>query len=339
MFWRVVQAFGASSAMSVGAGVIGDIYRLEERGYAMGLFFGASLLGPAIAPLCGGLAAHYGSWRYMQWALFVMGITAIISMALWLPETLDPEKLNKVKVEGKTVLKVLNPLASLTLLRSPAILVVTLAGTTALLADWVLMVPLSYTVGEAYGISNAAIIGALFIPLGVGNMVGAPLAGYLSDRAIIVWRERRGGVWVPEDRLRAAIWGTAFCVPVSTLAAGLTMKYVPGLPGIAILLVCLFLNGVGVDIVLTPSASYYVDILHDRSAEAMAASFACRALILAFATAWTFPLINTIGVLATNTLLALIAWLGYGMILFTIKYGDHMRAWVDIGYTTSRDTC
>ena len=42
MFWRVVQAFGASSAMSVGAGVIGDIYRLEERGYVMGLFFGVS---------------------------------------------------------------------------------------------------------------------------------------------------------------------------------------------------------------------------------------------------------------------------------------------------------
>ena len=78
------------------------------------------------------------------------------------------------------------------------------------------------------------------------NSVGAPLAGYLSDRAIVVWRERRGGVWVPEDRLRAAIWGAAFCVPVSTLAAGLTMKYVPGLPGIAIMLVCLFLNGVGV---------------------------------------------------------------------------------------------
>ena len=39
MFWRVVQAFGASSGMSIGAGVIGDIYRLEERGYAMGVFF------------------------------------------------------------------------------------------------------------------------------------------------------------------------------------------------------------------------------------------------------------------------------------------------------------
>ena len=43
MFWRVVQAFGSSSGMSVGAGVIGDIYRLEERGSAMGIFFGVSI--------------------------------------------------------------------------------------------------------------------------------------------------------------------------------------------------------------------------------------------------------------------------------------------------------
>ena len=53
-----------------------------------------------------------------------MGITAIVPMALWLPETLDPEKLDTVKVEGKTVLKVLNPFAGLGLLRSPTILVV-----------------------------------------------------------------------------------------------------------------------------------------------------------------------------------------------------------------------
>lgn len=42
MLWRVIQALGASSGMSVGAGVIGDIYKLEERGRAMGIFFGVS---------------------------------------------------------------------------------------------------------------------------------------------------------------------------------------------------------------------------------------------------------------------------------------------------------
>lgn len=42
MLFRVVQAFGGGGGMSVGAGVISDIYRLEQRGGAMGVFFAVS---------------------------------------------------------------------------------------------------------------------------------------------------------------------------------------------------------------------------------------------------------------------------------------------------------
>ncbi|KAI0713732.1 MFS general substrate transporter [Earliella scabrosa] len=339
MFWRVVQAFGSSSGMSVGAGVIGDIYRLEERGSAMGIFFGASLFGPAIAPLCGGLATHYGSWRHAQWALFIMGLFALIPVALWLPETLDPEVLQrqKEKNKGRFSLLTINPFRSLELLRSPNILILTLAGTAALLADFVLMIPLAYTIGKQYDITNEALIGAFFLPAGFGNIIGAPLAGRLADRTVVKWRKRRGGVWIPEDRLRASLWGAGVFVPMSVLLSGLTIKYVPGTPGIVLNLMWLFMNGIGVDITLTPSSSYYVDILHSRSAETMAASASFRALIIAFTTAGMLPLINTIGVTATDTLFAVIAWLGFGMILLTIRYGDRMRAWVDVGYSTARD--
>lgn len=41
---RAIQAFGASSIMSVGAATISDIYKLEERGTAMGMFFGVSIV-------------------------------------------------------------------------------------------------------------------------------------------------------------------------------------------------------------------------------------------------------------------------------------------------------
>ena len=44
LIWRVVQAFGASSGLSVGMGVIGDIYKLEERGTASGIFFAVGTL-------------------------------------------------------------------------------------------------------------------------------------------------------------------------------------------------------------------------------------------------------------------------------------------------------
>ncbi|SJK99121.1 uncharacterized protein ARMOST_02408 [Armillaria ostoyae] len=62
MVWRFLQTFGASPGLSVGAGVIGDIYKLEERGGAMGIFFGACLLGPALAPLSAGKIRPVFNW-------------------------------------------------------------------------------------------------------------------------------------------------------------------------------------------------------------------------------------------------------------------------------------
>lgn len=41
--FRFLQAMGGSPGTSVGFGVIGDIYRLEERGRAMGSYYGVSL--------------------------------------------------------------------------------------------------------------------------------------------------------------------------------------------------------------------------------------------------------------------------------------------------------
>jgi hypothetical protein len=34
-----MQSLGAAPALSIGAGVIGDVFRLEERGGALGIFF------------------------------------------------------------------------------------------------------------------------------------------------------------------------------------------------------------------------------------------------------------------------------------------------------------
>jgi len=40
IFWRMIQGMGASPSLSIGAGVIGDIYGLEDRGSALGAYFG-----------------------------------------------------------------------------------------------------------------------------------------------------------------------------------------------------------------------------------------------------------------------------------------------------------
>ena len=78
------------------------------------------------------------------------------------------------------------------------------------------------------------------------TVVGAPLAGYISDSVVTKWRKRRAGEWVPEDRLRATLLGAVFLVPVSVLCSGVITNYVGGVFGLALNLVCLFFNGLGV---------------------------------------------------------------------------------------------
>ncbi len=146
------------------------------------------------------------------------------------------------------------------------------------------MVPLAYTIvspnprfllcdfngldqGTKYNIKNVALLGACAIPGAIGEMskiiiiarlncsllflppspqVGAPLSGYLSDRIVVQSRRSRGGVWYPEDRLRATLNGALVLVPLSMVLSGIVTKYVDGPIGLALDLACFFLNGFGV---------------------------------------------------------------------------------------------
>jgi len=119
------------------------------------------------------------------------------------------------------------------------------------------------------------------------------------------------------------------------LISGLLTEYVPGTLGLVLNLVCLFANGLGVDIVLSPSIAYLVDLMHSRSAEATAANNAFRSFLITIVASGTFPMIETYGVAVTNTTSALLAWFGFGLLWFTIEYGERLRAVVDVGFSTA----
>ncbi|KAF9444153.1 MFS general substrate transporter [Macrolepiota fuliginosa MF-IS2] len=341
--FRFLQAAGASPGFSIGAGVIGDIYKLEERGSAMGVFLAAILLGPSLAPVAGGLAAEYASWRHMQFIIGVFGLIAFGIIWTCFPETSHPgvrgiDKLcrqaeNGVKIRWNRY--IVNPLSPLGLLRAPNILAVTIACFTVALTFFVLMVPIAYTIGTKYNIRNDALIGACAIPGGLGEIIGAPLSGRLSDRIVVKWRRSRGGVWYPEDRLRAATSGLLYFLPLSMLLSGLIINYVGGPLGLALVFVCLFANGFGLELVLSPAAAYVVDVLHSRSAEAVAANNGFRSVILSVAIAGIMPMIDAYGVVATNTASAVLTWFGFGLLWLTIRYGESMRAWCNIGFSTA----
>ena len=84
---------------------------------------------------------------------------------------------------------------------------------------------------------------------------GAQIVGRISDYTVIRWRKKRGGVWYPEDRLRASLIPFAVVVPIPLIAFGVINQYVDGRPGLIGCLICLFFNGLGVSqIALTDNA-------------------------------------------------------------------------------------
>ncbi|KAG1862655.1 MFS general substrate transporter [Suillus subluteus] len=329
LFWRFVQAFGCAGALSLGAGVIGDIYKLEERGTV-------SLLGNTAAPFLGGAATQYWSWRNLHYSIGAWGLVEMFLIYLSFLEMSHPGTLGIDKVTHRRWIHItsINPLSSLWLLRSPNLFVVMLASALMANTFYVLLVPIAHTICVRYGITNKAIIGACFLPSRLGSFTGSLVAGRLSDNVVRRWREKRRGVWCPEDCLRAMWIRGLFIVPLSVGALGLIATYI-GVPiGLALNILCIYANGVGVDSVVTPIYSYNVDIVHSRSTEATAACMASWLFIISATTTLIIPLIECIGVVWMDIIVAVFAAIGQGLIFLTIRYGDRMRASMDVSFST-----
>lgn len=51
--------------LQIGGGVLGDLWKPEERGQAIALYSLAPLLGPVIGPTCGAWIAQRSTWRWV----------------------------------------------------------------------------------------------------------------------------------------------------------------------------------------------------------------------------------------------------------------------------------
>ncbi|KAI8384525.1 major facilitator superfamily domain-containing protein [Radiomyces spectabilis] len=88
LIFRMLQAFGASSVVAIGAGTIADITVPEERGGYIGWFSLGFTLGPVLGPAIGGFISHLLGWRWIFWFLAIVCSAHWLLMVFTFPETL-----------------------------------------------------------------------------------------------------------------------------------------------------------------------------------------------------------------------------------------------------------
>jgi multidrug resistance protein len=70
---RLFAGIGGSGCLTLGAGVIADIFPREKRGMATSIWALGPLLGPVIGPIAGGFIGETIGWRWVFWLLLITG--------------------------------------------------------------------------------------------------------------------------------------------------------------------------------------------------------------------------------------------------------------------------
>ncbi|KXJ87904.1 major facilitator superfamily domain-containing protein [Microdochium bolleyi] len=92
---RFLAGFGASSIYALAGGVLGDVWRPEERGRSLSLYLLIPLLAVAVGPIIGGFMAYRTTWRWIFWATSIFQAVMVAMSFICFRETYAPVVLKR----------------------------------------------------------------------------------------------------------------------------------------------------------------------------------------------------------------------------------------------------
>lgn len=296
MAFRFLSGLGGSAPLAIGGGVLGDIFKPEERGKAMGLYAMGPLLGPAIGPVVGGWVAQKSTWRWMFWATSATSFVILIAGFIWFKETYAPYLLHKkaqrirketgdLRYRSESEGEVDQPVwkkISLTMGRSfgmlftqPIVQVMALYMGFSYGILYLMLSTYSVLFIEQYH-ETVGISGLNYLSLGLGFFIGAPVCGKTGDT---VYKKLKAkdpqGRGKPEFRMPIVVPFSLF-VPIGLLTYGWSAQahthwIVPNIGA--------FLFGIGTIAAFQCVTTYLVDTYGRFAASAVAAVTILRSLM------------------------------------------------------------
>lgn len=311
--FRMIEAIGCSSAQSVGAGVISDIFVPTERGSALGWFYLGTLIGPLVAPIIGGAIQIWLGWRANLYFMAIFTFSASILTMTCLPETLVKSAESQEKIRWYQIIQrdALAPLPKLKFLLVPSI-ALTIAYVSICFASLYCFnttLPYAYS-APPYNFS-AIEVGLCYLSNCLGYAIGSVVGGKLSDAKLRQYQLTHDGEIHPAERIKTVWYGVGF-VPAGLVIYGwLVEKQVFWLAP----LVGAFLFGLGLMLVTSTVMPFLVDIKPGVGASVVADLNLVRNILAAIGTVLSPIAADSIGFGWWMTILAIICSLSVGFMI------------------------
>ncbi|KAL4945265.1 hypothetical protein BDV06DRAFT_45348 [Aspergillus oleicola] len=324
MVFRMATAFVGTAVLVIGPAIIRDLYPPLERATGIAWFYTGTLVGPTIGPLLAGAIVTYTTWRVIFWLQTGVAAVSLVAIFFLLPETLSENAPRPLKglsrgQKVKVFFTMTNPWRIITPFKRPSLVVTAIASGALVWNQYGLLTPIRYVLNPRFNLETPLQSGLLYLAPGVGYILGTFVGGRWADFIARKWFERRDGVFVPEDRLYAAVPFLGIVIPICMLIYGWSVDKAFG--GLALPIVFMFLQGVSQLFCFPSLNTYCLDVVPDRSAELIAGNFFIRYIFGAVASATAIPAAESIGVGWFSTISALLLVVGATGIFVAARSG------------------
>ena len=343
IIFRLLSGIGGSGCITLGAGLIADLFPIEKRGMATSIWGVGPLLGPVIGPICGGFIGEGIGWRWVFWILLIAGGVLCFGieclnretyapvLLLWktarLAKELGREDLRSAcQTEGQESASPLTVLRRgffrpvLLFCKSPIICLLSIYMALVYGLLYLFFTTISSVFENNYGFSTG-LSGLAYLGIGIGFFVGLGIIAVTNDRIVMKLTARNNGNYWPEMRL-PIMTIFAFVIPISFFWYGWTAdKHVHWIVPI----IGMFPFGVGMLGVYMPIQTYIIDCYPAHAASANATLTATRSLLGALLPLAGPKMFQSLGLGWGNSLLGFLALAFVPAPILFNRYGQKIR--------------
>ncbi|KAI1809723.1 major facilitator superfamily domain-containing protein [Poronia punctata] len=319
---------GGAGCLTLGGVIVGDLFRPEQRGLAIGVWNIGPLLGPTVGPVLGGFLTKLPGWRYDFWIVLAVSTIVTVLIQVFTKETSHKALIYRKTscyddMRGRSTTQILltgliRPLKMLVL--SPIVLLLSLYISFVFGVVYLLYITIPTVFDKTYGF-DVNFTGLVYLSLGLGNILGWLVCTLLLDRTVVRLAQANDGHFEPEMRLTISIAFGIF-LPVTLFWYGWSAANGSHL---ASTLLSLVPYGFGIMGLFLPITTYIVDSYPMYSASAIAANIILRSVVGALLPLAGPPLYSSLGLGWGNSLLGFICVAMIPLPIIFYKFGARLR--------------